>query len=214
MNLTIDHLAVTAPSLAAGEQYVQQVLGVELQAGGEHPRMGTHNKLLKLGESLYLEVIAVNPQMPAPSHARWFALDALQPDSAATLATWVARSEDIKADAAACDAALGLVEPMSRSDLHWQITIPSDGGLLLDGALPSLIQWQGAHPAASMPDMGCQLLGLDIYTPFSAELDLFLNQLNFEGPVMVHRLALGERGYLSAQIATPKGLRRLGAAVA
>ena len=73
----IDHLTVTAPSLAAGSAFVQEVLGVAPQAGGEHPRMGTHNLLLRLGDSLFLEVIAANPQVPAPDRPRWFGLDQL-----------------------------------------------------------------------------------------------------------------------------------------
>ncbi len=50
----MDHMAITAPSLEAGVEYVRQTLGVGPQAGGEHPRMGTHNCLLKLGEKFYL----------------------------------------------------------------------------------------------------------------------------------------------------------------
>ena len=64
----IDHIAVTAPSLEAGAEYVWEALGVPLQPGGEHERMGTHNLLLRLGESTYLEVTAPNPR--APKHQR------------------------------------------------------------------------------------------------------------------------------------------------
>ena len=39
----IDHIAITAPTLAVGMEFVQRSLGVMPQVGGEHPRMGTHN---------------------------------------------------------------------------------------------------------------------------------------------------------------------------
>ena len=210
LSLTIDHLAVTAPTLAAGVHFVQQSLSVPMQPGGEHARMGTHNQLLKLGESLYLEVIAINPHMPAPERARWFALDNLDTNNTARLATWVARSDDIRAAAAESELDLGPVEHMERGDLQWQITIPSDGALQLQGMAPSLIQWQGPHPALKMPDSGCELQCLHVYSEYTTQLDALLSKLNFEGRLLVHRLAAGERGYLSAQINTPNGPRLLG----
>jgi hypothetical protein len=50
----MDHMTIAAPSLAVGVEYVRQTLGVAPQVGGEHPRMGTHNCFLKLGEKFYL----------------------------------------------------------------------------------------------------------------------------------------------------------------
>jgi hypothetical protein len=40
--------------------------------------MGTHNRLLKLGEGFYLELIAIDPQAPPPGRPRWFGLDRLE----------------------------------------------------------------------------------------------------------------------------------------
>jgi len=54
----IDHIAITAPTLEAGAKFVKNVLGVNPQKGGEHLRMGTHNLLLRLGDTTYLEVIS------------------------------------------------------------------------------------------------------------------------------------------------------------
>lgn len=208
--LTIDHLVVTAPDLALGTKYVQDTLGVQLQTGGEHVRLGTHNRLLRLGESLYLEVIAVNPQAPVPQRARWFGLDQLPVDSPAKLATWVLQCGDIKTAVQRSLLDFGTVEPMSRGELQWQITIPEDGMLRLEGALPSLIEWQGESPVGGMTDAGCALQCLEIYSAFNSQLDSFLSQLNFQGPVMVHQLPEGQSGYLVAQIETPDGLRLLG----
>ena len=49
MQLELDHLAVSAASLAEGAAAVEAVLGVTLAPGGVHPHMGTHNRLLSLG---------------------------------------------------------------------------------------------------------------------------------------------------------------------
>jgi hypothetical protein len=72
---TIDHLTVTAPTLESGAEYVRRALGVTPGPGGQHPRMGTHNLLLRLGESAFLEVIAPEPGSCRPDRPRWFGLD-------------------------------------------------------------------------------------------------------------------------------------------
>ena len=77
----LDHITVTTFSLEAGTAFVSKALGVSPQPGGEHPRMGTHNFLLRLGDAMFLEVIAPNPAAPAPSRPRWFGLDKLGPHS-------------------------------------------------------------------------------------------------------------------------------------
>src|SRR3546814_14325236 len=67
----IDHIVITAPSLAEGAAYVESVLGVAPQPGGEHTRMGTHNMVLRLGDDVYLEVIAINPKALPLDRPRW-----------------------------------------------------------------------------------------------------------------------------------------------
>jgi len=143
----LDHVVVTAGSLSVGVTWAEGALVVPLQAGGEHPRMGTHNALLRLGASIYLEVIAVNPAASAPRRPRWFGLDRLASDASPRLASWVARTDDIEA-ATSREQSLGQIEAMSRNDLRWLITIPADGSLPGEGVAPTLIEWQTAqHPA-------------------------------------------------------------------
>lgn len=211
----IDHLTVTAPSLALGAEYVSRALGVALHPGGEHPRMGTHNLLLRLGDALFLEVIAVNPEATAPARPRWFGLDELAPSSAPQLATWVARTDDIRATVAAIGEDLGLVETMTRGALQWLITIPSDGRLPLQGAAPALIEWQvPVHPAASLRDVGCSLRRFEVFHPEPARVGALLAQLGLEGAVQVSPLTAGAAPHLLAHIDTPGGLRVLGAPMA
>ncbi|MDC8756808.1 VOC family protein [Janthinobacterium fluminis] len=207
----IDHITVTAPSLDEGVAYVREALGVAPQAGGAHPRMGTHNRLLRLGADLFLEVIAADPAAAPPSRPRWFQLDDAQYNCRPRLATWVVRVAAIDAAAAACAFAPGAVEPMTRGALSWRITIPPDGRLALDGAAPALIEWDvAAHPAAAMPDLGCSLLGLEVCHPDAGRLRAMLAGLACAGPVRVAQLEAGAQPYLLALIRTPAGVRRLG----
>ncbi len=211
MGSAIDHIVVTAPTLAAGAACVCAALGVAPQAGGEHARMGTHNLLLRLGPALYLEVIAPNPAAPPPGRPRWFALDQLLPDAPPALAAWVARTPDIHATAAASPEALGPVEPMSRGALDWLITIPADGAVPLDGVAPALIEWQAAtHPAARLAEQGLSLVGLEIRHPDAARVNRLLAAIGLAGPVRAVPLAAGAIPHLLAHIDTPQGPRMLG----
>lgn len=203
----IDHLTVTAPTLAAGATFVREALGVAPQAGGEHPRMGTHNLLLRLGDALFLEVIAPNPEAPLPGRPRWFALDTLTPDSPASLGTWVASTADIRSTASASTEELGLVEPMSRGQRNWMITIPADGSIALDGVAPALIEWDDRpHPAAGLPDLGLSLSRLEIFHPDPARVAALLASIALEDVVECRH---GDKPRLVAHIHTPQGLKEL-----
>lgn len=167
----IDHLVVGAASLDQGTAWCLEQFGAAPEAGGRHAAMGTHNRLLALGDGAYLEILAVDPAAPAPAHPRWFGFD--DPVLAAALASgprllhWVARTPALDADRAAW-LRLGLDPGAPRSferdagsrTLRWRLTVRDDGRLQADGALPSLIEWSDGHPAEALPDRGVRLQAL------------------------------------------------------
>lgn len=73
--LKLDHLTVIAPSLAEGVEHVRDCLRLDVPFGGLHTYMGTHNHRLQLGNSTYLEIVALDPDGFEPRHARWFGVD-------------------------------------------------------------------------------------------------------------------------------------------
>ena len=80
MAARVDHLVVGATSLDEGVAWAEATLGVLPGAGGEHPLMGTHNRLLRVATvdypRAYLEIIAVQPgTAPLDGRRRWFDLD-------------------------------------------------------------------------------------------------------------------------------------------
>lgn len=199
----IDHLVITAPDLESGSDYVFQQLGVKPQPGGKHERMGTHNRLLKLGDSIYLEVIAVNPQSLPVGRARWFELDNINTDTKLKFATWVVRTNDIHAAAKASPIPLGAVELMSRGDLNWLITIPEDGVMPMNGIIPVLIQWETTiHPADKLANSHCSFIQLNITHPDIKMIEYFLEAINFNGQIKIEE---GEQVSVSAQIKSPNG---------
>jgi hypothetical protein len=210
MKSVLDHITVIAPSLESGAAFVHQSLGVMPQTGGKHVRMGTHNLLLRLGDALFLEVIAPDPQAPAPGRPRWFGLDQLSADARPALGTWVARTADIRAVASASSEPLGNIEPMSRGALDWLITIPADGAIPVDGVGPALIEWHtGAHPATGLADHGLSLLRLELFHPDPDRVLRLLRSIDIDGPLFVSPPATGAGPHLLAHIATPDGARTL-----
>jgi hypothetical protein len=210
----LDHITVAAQTLEQGVAHVRAALGVDLPDGGAHPRMATHNRLLRLGDALYLEVIAIDPAAPAPPRPRWFALD--DPAHKAELAvaprlvTWVVRTSHIAETLLASRRPLGAIEPMTRGELRWLLTIPSDGSLVDGGMMPSVIQWpSGPHPASRMRDLGCALERLEAAHPDPETYRGDLASIGADRHVELRALAPAARPHLVAHIRTPGGLRTL-----
>lgn len=203
----LDHIVVVAPSLASGAALVEQSLGVPPGLGRSHPHMGTHNLLLSLGPSVYLEVVAMDPDAPPAARPRWFGLDDVPAQSAARLAAWVANTDDIHAHAI---PALGVVEQMEREGLTWQMTSTADGHPPLSGAAPLLIQRAtNFHPASRLPDVGLRLRCLHIQHPRPGDVAAVLAHMALDDAPRVV-LTEGAACTLAAEIETPVGVRWLG----
>lgn len=199
MGVKLDHLAVACVSLSEGTAWVQERLGVTLQPGGQHARYGTHNTLLGLADGLYLEVIAKEPgAVPDAGHS-WFGLDDFS--GPPRLANWICQTDDM----AAAPAVAGQAHALARGELAWQITVPDDGSLPMDGGFPTLIAWaQGTvHPATRLAPSGCALLRLDVAHP---DVDEIAATLTFDDPRV--RLSKGPFA-IQATFETPNGLRTL-----
>ncbi len=202
--LTFDHLAVSASSLQEGIEVVESALGVALAGGGKHPYMSTHNRLLGLGD-LYLEVIAADPDAPAPAWPRWFDLDSFA--GRPRLTNWIARSNDLAGALASAPAGCGVPVALERGDYRWQMAVPADGKLPFDSCFPALIQWFGTlHPASALPDAGVRLIRFEIAHPEAAALRATLATL-FTDPRVV--IVDGTAKAMRATFQTPAGIRVL-----
>ena len=122
---------------------------------------------------------------------------------------WVASVPDVAercAALAALDVERGAVITASRPTqsglLQWQITVRSDGLRLMDGCLPTLIQWGAVHPCDSLPASGVQLQRLALQHPQAATLQAACDAVGVAASVLV---TPGATPRLSAQLSTPRG---------
>lgn len=188
---SLDHLVLATPDLETGMDEIERLLGVRPAIGGRHPGYGTHNALVSLGPTLYLEIVAADPAVdPAvleqEERGLLFGLSGL---AGSRLATWVLRTDAIeKLGGAASAAGVDLGEILSGGRetpdgnfLSWRVSDPHAGRL--GGALPFLIDWGDTpHPAATNPHGG-DLVGLRIEHPEPELLRTVLISLDAEVPV-------------------------------
>ncbi|MBL8518335.1 MAG: VOC family protein [Betaproteobacteria bacterium] len=202
--MELDHLVIAARTLEEGTAFVERIFATPTQPGGQHTRMGTHNRLLNLGNGVYLEVIAIDPSGNVPFQPRWFALDDLAMQARLAdgpkLIHWVARTNSIEADAMRSPASLGAIHQMERGSFKWRITIPPDGHLPADGIVPTLIQWDvDDHPTRHLPESGNRLKSLTGWH------DSLSQVFEYSHHVRIGPWARGLAPLLEAMIETPQG---------
>ena len=198
----LDHLAVAAASLAEAVEHVETSLGVRMGPEGKHDHMATHNQLLGLGPSEYLEAIAIDPTPPAPPHRRWFRLDEFQ--GRPRLTNWIVRVKDIDIALAKAPPGAGQAVDLQRGDFRWRMGVPQDGRLPFDDCHPALIEWQGGlKPPDRLAESGCRLTRLEVAHPQSAAIGKLLH---LDDPRVVF---VQGAPALRATFATPFGARVL-----
>lgn len=220
MQARVDRLVIAADSLDEGAAWCEATLGVAPAPGGEHPLMGTHNRLLRIATvdypRAYLEIIAVQPGRKPQRARRWFDLDeeavrdtvrregprllhfvAAVPDVRAAVNAWgdlgIARGEVVRAS-----------RETPRGLLQWQITVREDGQRLFAGALPTLIEWGRVHPAPALPESGVALQGMGARHPEAGLLRAACDAIGLQGFAVEEGPAR-----LCAVLDTPRGRVRL-----
>jgi hypothetical protein len=162
----IDHLIFAAPNLDQGVSEIEVRFGVRAAEGGRHAGQGTHNKLLALGPSTYLEIIAPDPAQPEPRGPRPYGVDGV---TRSGLVGWAIACDDI--DSAVEHARAAGYDPgdvinghrltPAGTTLRWRIT----SNARTAGVVPFLISWGDTpHPAASAPS-GLRLASLHVEDP-------------------------------------------------
>ncbi len=198
----IDHLVVAARDLDEGAAWVSDLLGVPTEPGGEHPAFGTHNRLLSLGPTDYLEILAVNPRAEATGTAYPLGLGLPEVRERLTsgpiLLTWVVRVAEL--------AGAGVRE-LSRGAVRWRALPREDGSLPCGGALPAPIQWLTAPPWTQLPDRGIRLRELVLNAPNPHQLQTHVQAVvgaPLDCRITLRQGPIGEPA-LAAALETPTG---------
>ena len=206
MTCKIDHFAIGASSLAAGVAALEPVLGVVVPYGSKHTLMSTHNCVMQAGNESFFELIAIDPDAPDPSRARWFTLDF--PETKAKLEVrpralcWVVSTDNLDDLVASSNVPLGEIVTFVRGNRSWRLTVPKDGHLPEDGLLPAFIEWSpGPHPSTVHQNLDVILQQIRLSHPDPRGLKAKLTSLGVNHLVEV---AMGEVG-LSFVLETPKG---------
>jgi hypothetical protein len=207
--LKLDHLSIVAPSLAEGVAHVRACLDLDVPFGQRHKYMGTHNHLLQLGDTVYLEIVALDPRGDAPGRRRWFGLDDQKTvrtdwEQGRRLRGWVARADGIDTVLVGRAGVFGEKVSLNSS---FDFSIPVDCSLPLDGAAPSIIDRRGKpRSMASIADLGARLRFFALEHPEPEKIAALYRELAIDrapaviyGPMMRYR----------AEIETPGGLREL-----
>ena len=182
--------------------------------------MGTHNRLISIATAqyprAYFEIIAINREAACArihSAKRWFDLEneALQlslKQNGPQLIHFVASTPDaLTAAQSLTKLGLDRGELLSASRmtaqglLSWKITVRPDGQRLMNGTLPTLIEWGAVHPTQHMAGSSVTLQSLTASQPDIAQLTAAYSAINLQGV----SVAQGSAG-LIATLQTPRGL--------
>lgn len=210
--LKLDHLTVIAPTLAEGVAHVRDCLDLDVPFGQRHLYMGTYNHLLQLGDTAYMEIIAIDPQADRPSRSRWFGLDNQEQvradwDAGRRLRAWVARTDAIDTVIAGRESIFGKKVALPWAEPLLDFSIPEDGSLPLDGAVPSIIDRRGKpRSMTTMADLGARLRSFSLEHPDADALARLYQELDIDRPPAISH---GNELRYRAQIETPNGMKML-----
>jgi hypothetical protein len=198
----VDHLVYATPDLARGIAEIHQLIGVQPTMGGSHPGRGTHNALVSLGPTSYLEIIAPDPEQMALARGRSFGLDTLRTSK---LVTWAAKATDLEElnnKVGQDGISFGEIKSGSRRrpdgvELSWRFTDPAM--TIGDGIVPFFIDWGRSPNPAGTAAQGARLVSLRAEHPAPEPIRRMLSALGLDVPL--------ERGPVAQLVAVIDGPR-------
>lgn len=183
----LDHVVVATPDLDETVASFTAATGVAPEPGGSHPRHGTRNYLVSLGDSGYVELIGLDPQLQGPGvDPSIFGLDTLSRPKVATFAVHPRDADAAVAAAQELGAGIGPLDQGSRlrpdgTLLTWRLTRPLAADA--DGVIPFVIDWGASPSPAETVSARVELVRLAATHPSPASIGRVLKALGTELPI-------------------------------
>jgi len=202
--LRIDHVVFAVRDLDAAATRLLEELGLASVPGGVHPRWGTGNRIIPLGDAQYLELLAVIDPGVAETTQLGRTMQALTADGDAWFAMCLA-TDDIETVA----GRVGLdVVPGSRTlpdgqKVSWRGAGIDDPARTPD--LPFFISWdvpESLHPGATSVEHPCGATGID-WVEIDGDQARFTRWV--DGAPLPVRLHAGEPGIRAVSLHTAGG---------
>ena len=163
----LDHIVFGSSTLEEGTEFVENILQAKLSDIGYHKDMGTHNRVIRISERVYLEVIAIDPKISNLNKRKWFNLDNSSLQSKLKkkpqIIGYVIENNDMSINK--------YYDPFflaSRDSYKWQFAMPTFENNILEskiieaGIIPSLISWKSKKPIYQMKKNQFELISLEI----------------------------------------------------
>ena len=163
----LDHIVLGASTLEEGTEFVESILQEKLSDIGYHQGMGTHNRVIKISDKIYLEVVAINPEIRNIKKRMWFNLDDLnlqkKLQKSPQIIGYVVEKNN-KTPQEYYDPFFNA----SRANYNWQFAMPTKKNNILDieiietGIMPCVISWKSEKPIFKMKKNQFEIVNFEI----------------------------------------------------
>ena len=163
----LDHIVLGSFTLEEGTEFLENILQAKLSDIGYHKDMGTHNRVIRISEKVYIEVVAIDPKRKNLNNRKWFNLDNSNLQSKLKISPqiigYVIENNDRNINK--------YYDPFfeaSRDSYKWQFAMPTFKNNILDseiieaGIIPNLISWKSKKPIYQMKKNQFELISLEI----------------------------------------------------
>ena len=201
----IDHLVYSVPDLDKAMNDFENLTGIRPTFGGYHTSRGTMNAVVNLGNSCYLELIAIDEKNKEVSAPRWMGVDFIDK---AQMTRFALKSDDLEKDSTILqkyNSQMGEINGGQRKMsngkiLTWEMILPLATPAV--EIVPFMTDWRNSevHPTDAMTEE-CTFVGFKFTHPNPEIVIEVLNELGMNAEV-----EKGEKVEIKAVINSPKGI--------